>query len=108
MSFIMVEDLPEKEAVPGFWGRFVHSEHMTVAFWRVEAGAALPEHAHPHEQVTTVLEGEFELNLAGEKRVLKPGMAAVVPPNAKHQGKALTACRLIDAFYPVREEYRGK
>lgn len=81
---------------------------MTVAFWRVEAGAALPEHAHPHEQVTTVLEGELELSLAGEKRVLKPGMAVVVPANVKHMGKALTACRLLDAFYPVREDYQGR
>ena len=108
MTFINLEDLPEKEVVPGYRARFVHSEHMTLAYWRVEAEAALPEHAHPHEQVTTVLEGEFELNVAGERRLLKPGMAAVVPSNVKHQGKALTACRLIDAFYPVREEYRGK
>jgi quercetin dioxygenase-like cupin family protein len=108
MSFITLEDLPEKEAVPGFWGRFVHSEHMTVAFWRVEAGSILPEHTHQHEQVTAVLEGELELSLAGEKQVLKPGIVVTVPANVKHQGKALTPCRLMDAFYPVREDYRGK
>ncbi len=50
----------------------------------------------------------FELSVAGERSLLKPGMVAVVPSNVKHQGRALTACRLIDAFYPVREEYRGK
>jgi quercetin dioxygenase-like cupin family protein len=108
MTFINLEDLAEKEVVPGYRARFIHSEHMTLAYWRVEAEAALPEHAHPHEQVTTVLEGDFELNVAGERRLLKPGMAAVVPSNVKHRGKALTACRLIDAFYPVREEYRRK
>jgi len=108
MSFITLDDLPEKELVPGYRARFVHSEHMTLAYWSVEANAALPEHAHPHEQVTTVLEGEIELSVAGELCVLKAGMAAVVPSKVRHKGKALTPCRLIDAFYPVREEYRGK
>ena len=101
-----IDKLPEREAVPGFHGRFIHSEYMTMAFWVVEAGAVLPEHAHPQEQMTTVLEGEFELSIEGEKHVLHPGMAAVLLANIPHHGRALTACRLLDAFYPVREDYR--
>lgn len=108
MTFFTLDHLSETEVVPGYRARFVHSEHMTLAYWRVDAGSALQEHAHPHEQVTTVLEGEFELTVAGEACLLKPGMIAVIPGNVKHHGKALTACRLMDAFYPVREEYRGK
>ena len=108
MTFISTEDIAENEIVPGYWARFIHSDHMTLAFWRVEAGSALPEHAHPHEQVTTLLEGEFEMTIGGKTSVLKPGMAVIIPGNEKHQGKARTDCRLMDAFYPVREEYRGK
>ncbi|MBN2346930.1 MAG: cupin domain-containing protein [Candidatus Aminicenantes bacterium] len=81
---------------------------MTLAYWRIEAGAALPDHAHPHEQVTQVIEGEFELTMDGEARTLKPGHVAVIPGNAPHCGKALTACKITDAFYPVREDYRRK
>ena len=40
-----------------FHGRFVHSERMTFAWWRIEPGAEVPEHDHPHEQVVNVLEG---------------------------------------------------
>lgn len=108
MTIIATQETPEKQVVPGYWARFIHSEHMTLAFWRVEAGAALSEHAHPHEQITTLLEGDFEITVAGKISRLKPGMAVIIPGNEKHQGKALTACRLIDAFYPVREEYRDK
>jgi quercetin dioxygenase-like cupin family protein len=93
--------------IAGFEVRFVHSEHMTFAHWEIEAGAALPEHAHPHEQVAVVMEGEFELTVAGETQVIRPGVTAIVPPNAPHKGKALTACRIVDAFYPIREDYRG-
>ena len=54
-----------------------------------------------------VLEGEFELTVAGETKVLKPGQVAVIPSNVPHSGKALTKCYIIDAFYPVREDYRN-
>ncbi len=108
MPFIQLDTLPEKELVPGYRVRFVHSDHMTLAYWTVAAGAALPEHAHPHEQVANVIEGEFELTVDGEARTLKPGSVAVIPSNVRHSGKAITACRLIDAFYPVREDYRGR
>ena len=68
----------------------------------------MPEHAHPHEQVSHVIEGEFELTIDGVKSVLRPGVVAVIPSNAKHSGTARTDCTIIDAFYPVREDYRNR
>ena len=106
MPFIKLADLTQKEIVPGYHGRFVHTEHNTVSYWEVEAGATLPEHSHEHEQTSIVLEGKFELSVAGEARVLEPGEWAVIPSNIVHTGKALTACTLMDVFYPVREDYR--
>jgi quercetin dioxygenase-like cupin family protein len=106
MPFLNLHDLEAKELVPGFKGRFVHSENMTVAYWDIEVGAVLPEHAHSHEQVASMIAGEFELTVNGETRVLRPGSVAIVPSNAVHSGRAITMCRIIDAFYPVREDYR--
>lgn len=106
MPFVDLPSIPSKEPVRGYTAVFVHSENMTVAFWKVEEGAVMPEHSHPHEQVASVVEGLFELTLAGESRVLDPGTAAIIPPNTPHSGRALTDCRLIDAFHPVREDYR--
>lgn len=95
-----------RELMPGWRVHFVHSEHMSFAHWAVEPGATLPEHSHPHEQVANVIEGEFELTVAGETRVLRGGMVAIVPPHAAHSGRALSRCRILDAFYPIREDYR--
>jgi quercetin dioxygenase-like cupin family protein len=107
MDFIRLSDKTEREIVPGYHGRFVHSAHMTLIYWSVDAGAALPEHAHPHEQVANMLDGEFEMHVAGETKILKPGDVVVIPSNVPHSGKAISACRLLDVFYPVREEYRN-
>jgi quercetin dioxygenase-like cupin family protein len=106
MVFQNISDIPQREIVPGFWGRFLHSEHMTLAFWEVDPGAELPEHGHFHEQVCSVLEGEFELTVGGESRILIPGTAAVIPPDVIHSGKAITACRILDIFSPPREDYK--
>ena len=106
MAFINLTDLEEKELVPGFHVRFVHSENMTFAYWNIEAGSTLPDHSHPHEQVVNVIEGELELNVEGEVKVMKPGQVAVLPGNVPHSGKAITDCKVIDVFYPVREDYK--
>lgn len=106
MIFQNLDEIQEREIVPGYRARFIHAEGMTLAYWEVEAGAALPEHSHPHEQIANVLEGEFELTVAGESRVLVPGQVAVIPGDVPHSGRAITDCRLLDAFQPAREDYR--
>ena len=106
MPFYDLHKMEEKNPSPGFKVYFIHTENMTLAHWTIDKGAVLPLHSHPHEQVSNVIEGEFELTMRGETRVLKPGVAAVIPGDTPHEGKALTPCRIIDAFYPVREDYR--
>ena len=106
MPFTELADIEPREILPGTTARFVHSEHMTFAYSTFEPGVRLPEHAHPHEQVTNMLEGEFDLTVGGETRRLLPGSVVVIPPDATHAGRAVTACRILDVFHPVREDYR--
>ncbi len=106
MPFFELKEIPGREIVPGFTARFVHSQFMTFSYWEVKAGAVLADHSHPHEQVANLLSGKFEMTVAGETRVLEPGMVAVIPPEAKHSGRALADCYILDVFCPVREDYR--
>ena len=69
-------------------------------------GALLPEHSHHHEQVVHLYEGEFELTVEGVPILATPGTVFAIPPNARHSGRALSACRIMDVFCPVREDYR--
>ena len=106
MPFYDIAVLEEREIVPGYRARFLHTDNVTIAYWTIEQGAALPVHAHLHEQTTTVLEGKFELTIDGETGVLEAGRMAVIPSNAPHTARALTPCKLIEVFYPIREDYR--
>lgn len=105
MAFIEINSIGQKEILPGYTVRFVHTDSMTFAYWDVKAGSPLPEHAHPHEQVASVVEGTYELTVNGEARQLQAGEIAVIPGNVPHSGVAITDCKLVDVFSPVREDY---
>ncbi len=94
-----------REIMPGFTAKFVHSETMTLAHWEIKAGSQLPRHSHHHEQVVNLLEGEFQLTVAGETHTLQPGDVFVLHSNVEHSGYALSDCRVLDVFQPVREDY---
>ena len=86
----------------------MHTENVTLVFWEARAGSTFPEHAHPHEQISTIQKGKFQLTINGETQILEEGVAAVIPSNTRHSGIALTDCKLIDVFYPVREDYKNR
>lgn len=106
MKVFHAKDLNMKEILPGAQARFVHSEHMTLAEWHFAPGTDLPQHSHKHEQITKVISGTFVLTIDNEPVKLLEGTSVVIPPHAVHSGKAITACHLIDAFYPVREDFK--
>ena len=108
MAYLDLKNFDEKEIIPGYRVKFVHTENMTFAYWTISSGSELPLHAHHHEQVANLVEGKFEFNLEGDVRVVEPGEVIVIPGNAKHGGKAVTDCKIIDVFYPVREDYKNK
>jgi len=104
--FNQIEQLPTKELIPGFFGKMLHLENFTMAYWEVKAGSILPKHSHIHEQVTNVISGEFEMTIDGKTQLCKAGDIAAIPSDVEHSGKAITDCVLIDVFQPVREDYR--
>ena len=103
MPFVDTRQLAIKEPLPGWKGRFFHSDNMTFGYYAVEAGASIHAHAHPNEEVWHVIDGELEVTIAGQSQVAGPGCAAVVPANALHSVKALTPGRLIVVDSPRRE-----
>tara|TARA_B100000902_G_scaffold390438_1_gene439348 strand:- start:12 stop:323 length:312 start_codon:yes stop_codon:yes gene_type:complete len=95
----------EKEVFPGFKGKFIHGANITWVFWDVKKDSEVPTHNHIHEQIMHVVEGKFEFTLNGLTKIYYSGDIVVIPTNIPHSGKALTDCKLMDVFSPLREEY---
>ncbi len=106
MPLVELEHLPVREIFPGLRARLIHSERVTHSWIEVAPGATFPEHQHPHEQIVSVVSGELQLVVEGTAHTLKPGVVFVIPPNVKHFGGSTGGCRVLDAFAPVREDYK--
>ena len=107
MTFIDTNRLTVKEPRQGWKGRFFHSQSMTFAYYTVEAGAWIHEHSHPNDEVWNVIDGQLEVTIDGETRIVGPGSAAVVPPDTAHSLKALTDVRAIVVDHPGRYSIGG-
>lgn len=106
MIFHDRNELETKELVPGISGQLIHTETMSIGYFDITKDAVLPEHSHVHEQVTSVLEGELEMTVGGETKIMKAGYVATIPSNTPHSARALTNCKAVDVFNPVREDYK--
>lgn len=89
--------------VPGLEFRPVLGERMLVNFATYEPGTVVPRHAHEEEQITFVLEGEFEFEVGGETRTMRAGTALHIPSNVPHAARTYdTRCLQVDVFCPPR------
>lgn len=103
-----ITSLPVKALATGITGHYVHGEKSTFGLVILEEGSSVPPHQHPQEQITYILEGKLQMVIDGKDCLLEPGMCHVIPSNVVHSAVALTPCRLIDVFSPVREDYKPK
>ncbi|MBL9214244.1 MAG: cupin domain-containing protein [Opitutaceae bacterium] len=107
MTFASLSQQPAKEIFGGtIRGHYAHTGRMTIGEVHIQANTTLPTHSHPHEQVSYVLAGRVEFTVGDQTSVLEAGMVALIPGGVSHGCKALTACRILDVFTPVREDLK--
>jgi len=106
MTATNINSITEKEIVAGFTGKYYHAEGMSIGWLDAKAGHTVPLHAHVHEQISFVQEGKMLFIIEEKEFILETGMAITVAPNLKHGATAITDCKLIDVFNPVREDYK--
>lgn len=96
-----------KEVSPGVRTRTYWADRMLVSILEFSPNSVVPNHAHPHEQVGIILEGELYMTIAGETRLMKAGESYVIPGGIEHGGRAGDSpAKVFDAFSPVRDEYK--
>ena len=89
--------------LPGLSFQPVLGDELMVNFVTFEPHTVAPVHWHDEEQITYVMDGELEFEVAGETRLLRRGDAVAIPPNVPHGARTLDAgCVEIDVFHPPR------
>jgi quercetin dioxygenase-like cupin family protein len=105
MPFVDVSSLRVIERLPGWHGRYFHSQSMTFAHYDFVRGSSIHEHFHPQEEVYEVIEGELELTIDSVAQIARPGLVAIVPAGVRHSVRALTDGWAIIVDYPLRPDF---
>lgn len=80
-------------------------DHMNVLQFEIEAGASVPEHDHPHEQVGYIVAGRATFVTADEVETLEPGDAYAIPGGEPHslENRGDEPVVGVDVFSPPRD-----
>ncbi len=104
MSYFTICELDAKSLSEDVEIRLVPGVNMTMVFFKMKAGAEIPKHSHPHEQMGTVLKGVIDLTIADVQKTVNEGDAYHIAPNVSHRGIAQTEAEVIEVFSPPRED----
>ena len=64
----------------------IQAKNFSIGFVTLDAGGGqVPWHNQEQEEVYFLIEGEAEMCLGSERRILKAGQAAFIPPRVFHQ-----------------------
>ena len=82
-----------------------HGEDIMAVEVIFEEGAIGAMHTHPHVQISYVLEGKFEAEIGGEKRIISVGDTYYTLPDVPHGVVCLEKGKLLDIFTPERKDF---
>jgi quercetin dioxygenase-like cupin family protein len=99
----------EVEALNPLLGRhFVVGQNIMVARVLLKKGCLVPEHSHPNEQITYVLEGTLKFWIDGKEIVVNAGEVLTIPPDMPHRAEAVEDTVDLDIFNPPRADWINK
>jgi quercetin dioxygenase-like cupin family protein len=82
-----------------------YDDKLMVVKVKFDTGGIGTLHQHYHIQITHVESGVFEVEIDGDKKILKAGDAFYIPSNVIHGAVCIEAGVLIDVFSPMREDF---
>jgi len=82
-----------------------HVKSMMMVEVNFNKGSVGEIHAHIHEQISYIIKGSFEVNIAGKKEIIKAGDTFYIKSNALHGVLALEDSTILDVFTPQREDF---
>lgn len=108
-AFFCLNELPAADNGSGIERRAAAAGNAMMTFFRFPPGSVVPVHVHSFDQLSVVLRGRAEFEVAGNTRVLGPGEGARMAGGVPHGVHILSEeTEIWDAWAPLREEYLVK
>ncbi len=97
MAFWDLSAIQLKEFRPGIMSLAEMGENLIMVCMEIAPGMEDPGHAHPFDQCGLVLQGEIEMFVEEERRVVRQNQAYFLPAGKRHGWKTFQApVRILD------------
>ena len=97
MGFLDLKTLKLDEFRPGIWSKVESGTNLTMAIMEIAPDKEGAAHSHPFDQCGVVVEGEIEISIGNEKKLLKPMETYFIPAGIKHNWKTLASfAKILD------------
>ena len=95
------------EPAPGFSVRAISGKNVMLCDVALQPYSESPLHSHPCEELSIIIEGEFDMKIGDESQLLKKGDVYHVPPETLHGGVTHEdGTVMISVFSPPRKDYQ--
>jgi len=97
MRFWDLKTLKPDEFRPGIRSKLESGTNLTMAFMEIAPNKEGSAHDHPFDQCGVVLEGEIEMSIEEEKKLMRSMETYFIPAGAKHNWKTISSsARILD------------
>jgi len=97
MGFWDLKTLTLDEFRPGIWSKLESGTHLTMAFMEIAPNKEGIAHDHPFDQCGVVIEGEIEMSVGEEKKLMGPMETYFIPAGIRHNWKTTSSpAKILD------------
>ena len=97
MRFWDLKTLKLDEFRPGIWSKLESRTNLTMAFMEIAPNKEGSAHDHPFDQCGVVLEGEIEMFIQEEKKLMRSMETYFIPAGIKHNWKtSVLSAKILD------------
>ncbi len=110
-AILEADERPWVDIGKGIKRKYYFSDRITMVYFEMTKAGQEEDgdrtHAHPHDQIAYILEGQAEITIGDEVKEIGPGGVFIVPSNMLHNLVVLSEKVVaIDVFTPPREDFR--
>ena len=100
MNFWDLKLLKLDEFRPGIMSKVESGKNLTMAVMEIAPNKEGSAHDHPFDQCGIVIEGEIEMSVGEEKKLLKPMETYFIPAGLKHNWKTnSSSVKILDIVF---------
>ena len=97
MGFWNLKTLKLDEFRSGIWSKVESGPNLTMAIMEIAPNKEGAAHDHPFDQCGIVIEGEIEMSVGEEQKLLRPMETYFIPAGVKHNWKTMSlAAKILD------------